>query len=351
MKNSHKFWLDKNVLVTGNTGFKGSWLSIWLDSMGANLTGYSLEPNTSPSLFKETGLNNRHKTFYNDIRDLKSLTQVVKNTKPEIVFHLAAQPLVRDSYDDPIYTYETNVMGTANLLNALKDSSSIRTIIIVTTDKCYENKEWVWGYRESDRLGGHDPYSSSKACAELVTQSFRDSFFNSMGVGVATVRAGNVIGGGDWTHNRIVPDILRAISSHEDLILRNPKAVRPWQHVLEPINGYLSLAQKLYLHPKKFNSSWNFGPNFDDNRTVLSIANTMINQSDSNIKINIKQSSLKETTLLKLDISKSTDRLDWNPQLKISETINLILNWHKNFDQGKDAFQLCIEDIQNFRKY
>jgi CDP-glucose 4,6-dehydratase len=345
MKNLEKFWHGKKVLITGNTGFKGSWLSIWLHSMGATVTGYSLKPNTKPALFYDSGLDKKYKTYYKDIRDSKALETTIHKSQPEIVFHLAAQPLVRDSYEDPLYTYETNVLGTANLLNALRSSSSIKSIVIVTTDKCYQNQEWDWGYRETDALGGHDPYSSSKACAELVTQSFRDSYFSSLNVGLATARAGNVIGGGDWTHNRVVPDVLRAIASKSKLELRNPKAIRPWQHVLEPIYGYLLLAQKLFNSPGKFSSAWNFGPNQEDARTVISIANHLINKSDSKSKIVIKKSSLKETNILKLDITKSFSQLGWKPQLDIDSTLELIMRWNESHQKGCDSFALCLQDI------
>jgi CDP-glucose 4,6-dehydratase len=238
-------------------------------------------------------------------------------------------------------------MGTANLLNALRRSISIKSIVIVTTDKCYQNKEWDWGYRETDTLGGYDPYSNSKACAELVTQSFRDSYFTSLNIGLATARAGNVIGGGDWTHNRVVPDILRAIASKTKLELRNPKAIRPWQHVLEPIYGYLILAQKLFQNPKKFSDAWNFGPNQEDARTVLFIANDLIAKSNSKSKIIVKKSTLKEAKILKLDIAKSVSQLGWKPQLDIDTTLELILRWNKSYQQGEDSFDLCLQDISS----
>jgi CDP-glucose 4,6-dehydratase len=314
--------------------------------MGALVTGYSLRPNTNPALFDDAGLDKRYKTYYEDIRHPHSLNKVIQKCKPEIVFHLAAQPLVRDSYEDPLYTFETNVMGTANLLNALRKSPSVKSIVIITTDKCYQNQEWDWGYRESDALGGHDPYSSSKACTELVTQSFRDSYFRSLNIGLATARAGNVIGGGDWTHNRVVPDILRAIASKAKLELRNPKAIRPWQHVLEPIYGYLMLAQKLIQNPKKFSDAWNFGPNQEDSRTVLSIANDLIKKAHSKTKIVIKKSSLKETNTLKLDITKSFSQLGWKPQLDIDSTLDLILEWNDSYQKGEDSFALCVKDIR-----
>jgi len=347
MQSLGKFWSGKRVLITGNTGFKGSWLSIWLHSMGASLTGYSLKPNTQPSLFIEAGLDKKYKTYYEDIRNPVLLEKAILNCKPEIVFHLAAQPLVQDSYLDPLYTYETNVMGTANLLNALRKSKSIKSIVIVTTDKCYKNKEWDWGYRESDELGGFDPYSNSKACAELVSQSFRDSYFSYKKVGLATARAGNVIGGGDWTHNRAVPDILRSISSNKKLELRNPNAIRPWQHVLEPIYGYIILAQKLIHNPKKFSNAWNFGPNQDDARTVISIANDLIKKSNSNSQIIVNKSNLKETNILKLDISKSLSNLGWKPRLTLDSALELILRWNELYHQGEDSYSLCINDIKS----
>lgn len=260
-----KFWQGKKVFLTGHTGFKGSWLSLWLQSMEVQLTGYALPPPTNPSLFEEADVAIGMTSIAGDICNLANLTKSVQNSKPEIIFHLAAQPLVRHSYENPVETYSTNVMGLVNLFEAVRKTPEVRSVVIVTTDKCYENREWVWPYRENEAMGGHDPYSSSKACAELVTAAYRSSFYNPLeykhhGVGIATARAGNVIGGGDWSKDRLIPDILNAVNTNTPIQLRNPNAIRPWQHVLEPLHGYITLAEKLYSNGQNFSEAWNFGP-------------------------------------------------------------------------------------------
>ena len=281
------FWEKKRVLITGHTGFKGSWLSLWLTSMGAEVVGYALPPTTLPSLFETLNINSLIKTSaYSDIRDLFAIKKVMAEFSPQIVIHMAAQPLVRLSYSHPVETYETNVIGTANLLEAVRSVGGVKAVISVTTDKCYENREWVWPYRESEAMGGHDPYSSSKGCAELVVAAYRSSYFNPFeykqhGVGIATARAGNVIGGGDWSKDRLIPDILNAINLGTSVQLRNPNAIRPWQHVLEPLHGYLTLAEKLYDDGQNFSDAWNFGPEQADCVSVLDIANKLIEISGS----------------------------------------------------------------------
>ena len=263
-----KFWVDKRVLVTGHTGFKGSWLSLWLQTLGANLMGLALEPPTTPNMFELANIGEGMKSYVADIRDFNAVEKVVSEARPEIVIHMAAQPLVRYSYQNPIETYATNVMGTVHLLEALQKQAGTKTVVNVTSDKCYENKEWVWGYREDEPMGGFDPYSNSKGCAELVTSAYRRSFFQDKGIGLASARAGNVIGGGDWAQDRLIPDILKSFQAHEPVFIRSPDATRPWQHVLEPLSGYLALAEALWNDPVQFAQAWNFGPKEEDAKPV-----------------------------------------------------------------------------------
>ena len=273
---STSFWRNKRVLITGNTGFKGSWLSLWLHTLGAEVTGYSLPPESSPALYDELSDAILIETHFSDIRNHGDLSSVIQIFKPEIIFHMAAQALVKKGYSNPLETFEVNVMGTANLMDAAQKSPHLKAVVSVTSDKCYENQEWIWGYKESDRLGGYDPYSNSKACAELITQSFRDCFYNDASVGVATARAGNVIGGGDWANDRLVPDFFKAIANKEILKIRNPNAIRPWQYVLEPLRGYMALAEALYNNPKKFSGPWNFGPRPEDAKPVSWLINQLL---------------------------------------------------------------------------
>jgi CDP-glucose 4,6-dehydratase len=280
MQFDKQFWKNKRVFLTGHTGFKGSWLSIWLDSLGANVHGYSLKPPTDPSLFNLCSIDRFTNSTIGDIRNRDLLKATLQKAQPEIVFHLAAQPLVRESFKNPVETYETNVMGTVNLLDAVRACPSVKAVVIVTTDKCYENREWHWGYRENDPMGGYDPYSSSKGCAELVTAAYRQSFFNPKDfdnhhIAVASARAGNVIGGGDWALDRLVPDCLKAILDGRKIIVRNPHAIRPWQHVLEPLRGYLLLAQKLFENGPQFAEAWNFGPDDRDCRPVIDVVSKL----------------------------------------------------------------------------
>lgn len=343
------FWKDKRVFITGHTGFKGSWLSIWLTEMGAIVKGYSLKPSTNPNLFDVTNISSYLESEIGDIRDYNKLKSSIHSFSPEIILHLAAQPLVRDSYENPLYTYETNVMGTANLLQASRNLSSLKSIVIVTTDKCYENKEWEWGYRENEAMGGYDPYSSSKGCAELVTSAFRRSFFQETEVYIASARAGNVIGGGDWSKDRLVPDLLKSYNNGKQVLIRNPKATRPWQHVIEPLNGYLILAEELYRHGKLFAESFNFGPRDEDCQSVESIL-TYINNYWNECpgwKLDDERNP-HEARFLKLDISKAKYKLNWVPKWNIETTIKKILDWNKAFHNNENMLEYCIEEIKSY---
>ncbi|RDY24517.1 CDP-glucose 4,6-dehydratase [Romboutsia maritimum] len=341
---------DKVVLVTGHTGFKGSWLTLWLKELGAKVIGYSLEPNTNPSLFDICNLDEDIVSIIGDIRDEENISEVIANYKPEIVFHMAAQPLVRLSYKDPKTTYETNVMGTLNLFEAIKKSDSVKAIVNITTDKCYENKEWDYGYRENDSLGGYDPYSSSKACVELLTNSYRNSFFNRKNIDIVSVRAGNVIGGGDWAEDRLIPDIVRSISSDTSINIRNPKSIRPWQHVLEPLSGYLLLGSLMIEDLKKYNEAWNFGPNDTDILSVESILDIVI-KSWRNIDYTTGSlDECHEAKLLRLDISKSKMKLGWKPLYNVEEAIIKTMEWYKEFYDNKniDIKEFTINQIKQY---
>jgi CDP-glucose 4,6-dehydratase len=352
------FWRGKRVLVTGHTGFKGGWLSLWLQSLGAEVSGYALPPPTNPSLFEvasvDRGMVASHLA---DIRDLPSLKAALRAGRPEVVFHLAAQPLVRHSYADPVETYATNVMGTVHLLEAIRASAGVRAVVNVTTDKCYENREWVWGYREGDPLGGHDPYSSSKGCAELVTAAYRDSFFNAAeharhGVALATARAGNVIGGGDWAMDRLVPDMIRAFSRGEAVVIRSPQAIRPWQHVLEPLWGYLTLAERLWEHGPAFAESWNFGPNDQDARPVQWIVQRLVEQWGDGAAWQLdERPQPHEATSLKLDCSKARARLDWRPRWELGLALDRIVAWYRAYAQGEDMQALTLAQIAEFSRH
>ncbi len=348
-----KFWKNKNVFITGHTGFKGSWLSFWLSSLGANVTGYSLKPKNRKNLFDELNLKKCiTKNYFADIRNFTKLKKSIIKSKANIVFHLAAQPLVLDSYKNPINTYETNVIGTANVLETSKYLKNLKSIIIVTTDKCYKNREWVYGYRETDELGGHDPYSSSKACAELVTESYYNSFFKNSIINVATVRAGNVIGGGDWSKNRIVPDILNSFNSKKKLHVRNPSSTRPWQHVIEPLSGYLKLARKLYIN-KNYSGSWNFGPNFHDNLTVKEISLLFKNHLPKNrLKIVYSKTKPKkhEAGLLMLDISKAKKYLNWKPKWDCQKAVEKVIEWNTSYLK-KNSKEITKKQIKDYGAY
>ena len=327
---------NKKVLITGHTGFKGSWLSLWLTKMGADVIGYSLTPPTKPSHFELLNLD--IDSHIADIRDKEKLFDVFRKTKPEIVFHLAAQPIVRLSYKEPIETLETNIMGTANLFEACRKTDSVRAILNITSDKCYENKEWIWGYRENDPMGGYDPYSVSKGCSELITSSYRDSFFNieeygkSHNILLASCRAGNVIGGGDWAVDRLLPDIVKSASKGESVEIRSPYSTRPWQHVLEPLSGYLLLGQKLLEGEIEFASSWNFGPNDDGEITVKKVAEYCTKFWDR-IKFDLLNLDVKlhEANLLKLDCSKAKSKLKWEPVWNAPTAFDKTISWYKNY--------------------
>ncbi len=352
---NQKFWRNKKVLMTGHTGFKGSWLCLWLTHIGAKVTGVALPPSTKPSLFLAANVEDvLERSVICDIRDGKKLVQLVRQVKPQVVFHMAAQPLVRDSYKDPVATYATNVMGTVNLFEALRVGSFVRAVVNVTTDKCYENMECGRRYREGDSLGGYDPYSSSKACSEIVTAAYRRSFFNpdeykKHGVAVATARAGNVIGGGDWGNDRLVPDCIRALMKGEDIILRNPYAVRPWQHVLEPLCGYLMLAEKLFVNGPKFASAWNFGPAHGDILTVKQVAEGICHQWGGSTKVKLSPGRHPhEAKFLMLDISKAKKGLGFKPRMKLTTALEETLVWYKNWHEKRNMHDDSLRQIENY---
>lgn len=348
------FWSGRRVFVTGQTGFKGSWLSIWLHTLGAKVTGYALNPPTSPSLYAVAQVDGLVESIIADIRDRISLRKALLEAQPEIVIHMAAQPIVRESYRDPVGTYGTNVMGTVNLLESVRECESVRAVVNVTTDKCYENQEWVWGYREIDTLGGYDPYSNSKACSELVTSSYRQSFFNknnssSQSVGIATARAGNVIGGGDWAADRLVPDIVEAASRGIPVNIRNPWATRPWQHVLEPLSGYLILAQKLYEDPRQYSEAWNFGPDDRDVQNVEYLVRALCEKFASKGSYLIDSGTHPhEAGLLKLDCAKAKSRLGWHPRWDLDMALDKVVDWVKGYEVGSDMLAICRSQIQDY---
>jgi CDP-glucose 4,6-dehydratase len=345
------FWKNKKVLITGHTGFKGAWLSLWLSKLGANVFGYSLEESTMPSLFQLSGISSLVHSTLGDIRNFELLNKIITTIKPEIVFHLAAQPLVRASYKDPVETYSTNVMGTVNLLEATRNCGSIRTVVNVTTDKCYDNKEWVWGYRENEPLGGFDPYSSSKACSELITAAYRNSFFSNYhgAPAVASARAGNVIGGGDWAVDRLIPDVIRSLLKNETIVIRNPDAIRPWQHVLEPLNGYLILSQKLFEEGNKYTEAWNFGPDESDAKPVKWIVEKLIDKWNNSKGFLIENNiNPHEAKYLKLDCSKAKEFLGWKPIWSLNDALNKIVEWTIGYNEKRNIQELCLKQIEEF---
>ena len=348
---NEEFWKNKNVLLTGHTGFKGSWLSIWLNSLGANVAGLSLSPITSPSLFTVANVENLLAHNVVDIRDLDGVVQVFEGCRPEIVIHMAAQPLVRQSYDDPIETYETNIMGTIHTLEAARRVGTVKAIVNVTTDKCYENREWHWGYRETEAMGGYDPYSSSKGCVELISQAYRRSFLEDEGIAMGTARAGNVIGGGDWSDGRLIPDVLRGLRESGTVELRNPNAVRPWQHVLEPINAYMLLAERLFCSGKEFAEGWNFGPYDSDILTVQEVAESLGACWGTSPKIQYQPGPHPhEANILKLDTSKARDRLKWAPRWSTGLALEKIVEWERDYLSQKDIHETCRKQISDFQK-
>ena len=346
------FWKGKKVYLTGHTGFKGSWLSLWLQNMGALVKGYSLDVNTNPALFIKANVAAGMDSEIGDIRDLKQMTKSMVSFSPEILIHMAAQPLVRVSYQEPVETYKTNVIGTVNVLEAARKCTNLKSIVSVTTDKCYENREWEWGYRENEPMGGHDPYSSSKGCAELVTSAYRRSFFSSEDTAsLASARAGNVIGGGDWAEDRLIPDILRAFEKSEPVVIRNPLSTRPWQHVLEPLSGYLVLAQELFLNGDDYAESWNFGPKDEDCKPVSWILDQMVTYWGNNASWNVdKNNNPHEAGFLKLDCSKASNRLKWNPKWNLQLTLKSIVRWHQLYINGGDIKKQCLKEINNYSK-
>jgi CDP-glucose 4,6-dehydratase len=344
-----RFWAGKRVLVTGHTGFKGGWLAFWLQSLGAKVAGYSRPPSASASFFEACQLESKLSWHtLGDVCDGHSLSSFLKQVQPHIVFHLAAQALVRMSYQDPLDTYQTNVLGTVHLLEAVKHTQSVEAVVVVTSDKCYENKEWLWGYRENDPLGGHDPYSSSKGCQELVTACYRNSFFNNRGPSIATARAGNVIGGGDWSADRLIPDAMRAYFSKSRLTIRYPKATRPWQHVLEPLNGYLMLAEQLCSKPA-LAGSYNFGPLDCDVRTVEEILDLISKALPSPLEWGLEQNvQLHEAGLLKLDCSKSMTQLGWQPRWALEKAVSVSCDWYSRASANADMAETCERDLEQF---
>lgn len=349
------FWRSKRVFVTGHTGFKGSWLSLWLQHLGASVTGYALEPPTKPSLFEAACIaGGLRRSVIADIRDLERLSSALQAAQPEIVIHMAAQALVRTSYQDPIETYSVNVMGAVTLLQAMRSVRGVRVILNVTSDKCYENHEVVWGYRENDPMGGYDPYSSSKGCVELATVAFRNSFFNpaqyaSHGVAVASARAGNVIGGGDWAEDRLVPDIVRAFAAGEPVLIRRPDAVRPWQHVLEPLLGYLVLAERLWSEGPIHAEGWNFGPEDSDAWPVGKIVERMVELWGGRVAWNADDRVHPyEATYLKLDCSKAWSRLEWRPRWRVDRALEATVDWYKAFYAGQDVRALALRQIESY---
>lgn len=348
------FWHGKKVFVTGHTGFKGSWLCLWLQQMGAIVRGYSLPAPTEPSLFAVANVRQGLISEEGDIRDFFHLREALADFKPEIVFHMAAQPLVRLSYDEPIETYSTNVMGTVYVLEAIKQVGGVKAIVNITSDKCYENREWVWGYREDEAMGGYDPYSNSKGCAELVASAYRNSFFNVVkyhehGTALASVRAGNVIGGGDWAKDRLIPDILRSFENNQPVIIRNPHSIRPWQHVLEPLSGYLLVAQKLYTEGPAFAEGWNFGPNEMDATPVQAIVDTMVGLWGDKASWQLDgQDHPHEAHYLKLDCSKAKMRMEWHPRWDLNTTLSRIVSWHKAWLAGEDMRTYTLNEINDY---
>lgn len=350
----NNFYRGKRVLVTGHTGFKGSWLSIWLHELGAEVIGVAKEPFTERDNFVLSEIGKKIKADIRaDIRDGGRLKKIFRKYQPEIVFHLAAQPLVRLSYEIPVETYETNVMGTINVLEAIRETESVKVGIMITTDKCYENKEQIWGYRENEAMGGYDPYSSSKGAAEIAIASWRRSFFNPKdydkhGKSIASVRAGNVIGGGDWALDRIIPDCIKALEAESPIEIRSPKAIRPWQHVLEPLSGYMLLAQKMWNEPTKYCEGWNFGPKTESISTVWEIATQVIKEyGHGELKDLSDPSALHEANFLMLDISKAKFQLGWEPRMNLSQCVSLTVDWYKKYNQ-KTVYQVCLDEIDKY---
>lgn len=343
----NNFWHKKRVLITGHTGFKGSWLAFWLESRGAEICGFALAPESEPNLFADLALEKQIKSVVGDVRNLADFEKTLREFQPEIVFHLAAQSLVRRSYRQPVETYQTNVIGTINVLEAVRQTQSVRAVVVATTDKVYENREWHWSYRENDRLGGFDPYSSSKACAELAVSAYRNSFFADENCLLATARAGNVIGGGDWSEDRLLPDVFRALVFGKKLEIRNPNSVRPWQHALEPLSGYIKLAEKLCAGDKSFAESWNFGPSDEDSKPVGWILEKIKAQWSESVTWKIATGAQPhEADLLKLDSAKAKNILNWRPKLNLDESIRLTIEWYQAFKDKEDLTKVTARQIE-----
>jgi CDP-glucose 4,6-dehydratase len=353
---SENIWHGKRVFLTGHTGFKGGWLALWLASKGAIVRGYALDPCTEPNLFTEAKVGSVIEDIRGDIRDAAKLDAALTGFAPDVVFHMAAQPLVRFSYEDPIGTFETNVIGTARVLDAVRRTPSVRAVVSVTTDKCYENKEWLWGYRETDPLGGYDPYSSSKACAEIVSAAYRQSFFPVADIashkcGVATGRAGNVIGGGDWSMDRLIPDLVRGFLAGDAVRIRRPQAIRPWQHVLEPLLGYILLAEHLLTGDPRYATAFNFGPSDDDAQTVGWIVERMTRFWGDNASWVLDEDpSVHEAGYLKLDASRARAELTWHPKLRLDTTLNWLVDWYKAWQSGADMHRFTLDQIAAYEK-
>lgn len=346
MQNWLNVFRGKRVLLTGHTGFKGSWLSLWLLSLGAEVTGYALAPHTNPAMFALCRIGGDMESVLGDIRDYERLERVMRECRPEVVFHLAAQPLVRYSYAHARETYETNVMGTVNVLEAAKNAETVQAVVVITSDKCYENKEWVYGYRETDPMGGYDPYSSSKGCAELVVAAYRQSFFEERGIALASARAGNVIGGGDWAEDRLIPDFVRAVAAGRELVIRNPNAIRPWQHVLEPLAGYLQLAEAMLNAPQSsFASAWNFGPCAQDTVSVGALLKKMIALWGKGALKEEQITGLHEARLLKLDVSKAESILKWQSRFGLEDAIAQTIAWYDAWLQQQDMKRFTLAQI------
>lgn len=348
------FWRNKKVFITGHSGFKGGWLSLWLQMLGSDIKGFSLAPLSKPNIFEIANVQSGIISEFGDIRNYDELFNALDDFKPEIIFHLAAQPLVRYSYNNPVDTYSTNIMGLVNLFDISKKIGSPKAIINVTSDKCYQNNEWIWPYKENDQIGGRDPYSNSKACAELITASFRDSFFNlskfnDHNVGIATARSGNVIGGGDWASDRIIPDFIRASENNTSLLIRYPNATRPWQHVLEPLNGYITLAEHLFKNGKEFSQAWNFGPTDGSAHSVQWLVETFKKYSNLNISISKdNKENPHEATYLRLDSTKAQQLLGWRQKWNSEETVLRVAEWYKAYKAGVDMKSYSRDEISDF---
>ncbi len=360
MEINKNFWKGKKVFITGHTGFKGAWLSMWLQSLGATVAGFALPPSTDPNLFSALNLKEVMQSVFGDIRDLDLLKSQIKKFDPDIIIHMAAQAIVRQSYQNPVETFAVNAIGTAHILEAVRYTDNTKAVVCVTSDKCYDNKEWYWKYRENDSLGGWDPYSASKGCAEVIISSYRDSFFNrenytKHGVAVASVRAGNVIGGGDWGQDRLIPDIMRAFSADERVVIRNPLSIRPWQYILDLLSGYLLLAERLYENGADYMEAWNFGPNDNDEKTVQDIVTLISKMWGERAHWELDRDTadhLHEAYILKLDSSKSRNRLGWAPKFSLEHSLEFVVDWYKQFYSNNTLIREITENqISSFERH